>query len=152
MIHHHHTGHEVAGFVLPLLRGEKIPTVADAEALDLAEGIRMAGLTGLTLKLLNGAPVPAPLMEALRKERNHLRADLTFLFDRLARFSALLGEAEVPFIVLKGGALAPLIYDSPELRPMVDIDVLIRRENWLRVREGMVREGYAYNRRIKVAG
>jgi hypothetical protein len=39
----------------------------------------------------------------------------------LAAFAA----AAVPIIVLKGAALAHLIYPSPELRPMVDIDVLI---------------------------
>jgi hypothetical protein len=35
--------------------------------------------------------------------------------------------AGIPIILLKGAALAHLIYPAPELRPMVDIDVLIDR-------------------------
>jgi hypothetical protein len=33
--------------------------------------------------------------------------------------------ADIPMILLKGAALAHLIYPAPELRPMVDIDILI---------------------------
>ena len=39
------------------------------------------------------------------------------------------------FIVHKGGALAPLLYERTEDRPMVDIDILIRPEDWEKVKE-----------------
>jgi hypothetical protein len=37
--------------------------------------------------------------------------------------------AEIPVILLKGSALAHLIYPNPEVRPMVDIDILIDPAN-----------------------
>ena len=35
-------------------------------------------------------------------------------------------QARVPFIVLKGAALAHLVYDDPRLPPMRDVDLLVR--------------------------
>jgi len=49
-----------------------------------------------------------------------------------------LGEADVPFIVLKGAALASLVYPDPVLRPMSDIDLWVqhdRVDNALRAME-----------------
>ena len=40
-----------------------------------------------------------------------------------------LAEASIPVIVLKGAALATLVYPSPALRPMRDIDLLIQRDD-----------------------
>jgi hypothetical protein len=37
-----------------------------------------------------------------------------------------MAQAEVPFLVLKGAALAHQVYDHPRLRPMRDVDLLIR--------------------------
>ncbi len=36
-------------------------------------------------------------------------------------------QAGVPFLVLKGAALAHLVYSDPRLRPMRDVDLLIRK-------------------------
>jgi hypothetical protein len=40
--------------------------------------------------------------------------------------AARLNEAAIPFLLLKGAALNLSTYDRPELRPMTDIDILIR--------------------------
>jgi Uncharacterised nucleotidyltransferase len=58
----------------------------------------------------------------------------------LAAFAA----AGIPIVLLKGAALAHLIYPSPELRPMVDIDVLIDpadSERAIRITRGL---GYIF--------
>src|SRR5262249_37484394 len=47
----------------------------------------------------------------------------------LVRFS----EAGIPVIVLKGAAMAALVYPSPALRPMRDIDLLVHRRDMERV-------------------
>ncbi len=140
--HHHHNERSVAEFALPLLRGEAPPPVNEADAPRIAEGLRRAGLTALALRRLAENSQPAALTSALVKERNHLRADLALLYDRLDRLSEVLGEARVPFIVLKGAALAPLLYEAPELRPMVDVDILIRRERWDAARSALAAAGY----------
>jgi len=43
---------------------------------------------------------------------------------------------------LKGAALAPLLYESVDRRPMVDVDVLIRLSDWPRVKEALTAAGY----------
>ncbi len=43
-----------------------------------------------------------------------------------ATMAARFNEAEIPFLLLKGAALNLSTYDRPELRPMTDIDILVR--------------------------
>jgi hypothetical protein len=140
--HSHHTDRDVTAFALPLLRGEETPEIQDRDAERVAEGLRRSGLTALALRRLAGRPAPRALTLALERERNRLRADLALLYDRLAKLADVLADAGVPFILLKGSALAPLLYDSPELRPMVDVDILIHRADWPGARARMAASGY----------
>jgi hypothetical protein len=82
-----------------------------------------------------------PIIAALfRKTQNAAPADVRRAFFALVsrhRQAAVIREscvdrlltafaaADIPMILLKGAALAHLIYPTPELRPMVDIDILI---------------------------
>lgn len=51
------------------------------------------------------------------------------LFQELAdRVLAALAPAVEPVVLLKGGALAPMLYPSLALRPMSDVDILVRPE------------------------
>lgn len=52
------------------------------------------------------------------------------VLDAFATLPGLL--ADVPFIVLKGCDFATRLYPSPELRPMADIDVLVRESDFER--------------------
>jgi hypothetical protein len=77
--------------------------------------------------------VPDPVAQRLR----HLYRRQTIqwidqrqvLRETLQRFS----EANVPAIVLKGAALATLVYPSPALRPMKTVDLLVRQRDAARV-------------------
>jgi hypothetical protein len=70
--------------------------------------------------------VPPSVTDSLRQlyRRDTIRgiARRELLRATLLRFS----EASVPVIVLKGAALAALVYPSPTLRPMADVDLLVR--------------------------
>jgi hypothetical protein len=48
---------------------------------------------------------------------------------QLCRVLEAFQEVGIPAIVLKGAALAELVYPHPALRPMVDVDLLIRYED-----------------------
>src|SRR5262245_25746079 len=69
--------------------------------------------------------VPTPVAERLRRlshrDTIHGVARRELLRTTLLR----LAEASIPVIVLKGAALATLVYPSPALRSMRDIDLLI---------------------------
>jgi hypothetical protein len=79
------------------------------------------------------ADVPQPVAEILR-HRYH-RDALHGVAQRAALRTILLrlAEARVPVIVLKGAALAALVYPSPTLRPMRDIDLLVHGRDRARV-------------------
>src|SRR4029453_4726832 len=53
-----------------------------------------------------------------------------------------MGQARVPFLVLKGAALAHLVYGDPRLRPMRDVDLLIRKTDAGRALDVLVRCGF----------
>ena len=87
------------------------------------------------------APLIEPLITALSRKRpqvvpDDVRRSFVALASRHRRATAAreksvdqllaaFGTVGIPIILLKGAALAHRIYPRPELRPMVDIDVLI---------------------------
>jgi hypothetical protein len=50
----------------------------------------------------------------------------TLLFNELDRILAAFAQAQLPVIVLKGAALARTLYPDPALRPMGDLDLLVK--------------------------
>jgi hypothetical protein len=77
--------------------------------------------------------VPGPVAERLRhlyrRQTIHWIDQREALRETLQRFS----EACVPAIVLKGVALATLVYPSPALRPTRKLDLLVRQRDAARV-------------------
>lgn len=69
------------------------------------------------------------LRDLYRRDTVHGIARRELLRATLLRFA----EANIPVIVLKGAALATLVYLSPGLRPMRDIDLLVHRRDLDRV-------------------
>ena len=53
-----------------------------------------------------------------------------------------MAQAGVPFLVLKGAALAHLVYGDPRLRPMRDVDLLIRKADAGRALDVLTRCGF----------
>jgi len=53
----------------------------------------------------------------------------TQISQELSRILTLLNTEQVPAIVLKGASLAEAVYEFPALRPMSDIDILVRRQD-----------------------
>lgn len=54
-----------------------------------------------------------------------------------------LDQARVPLLVLKGAALAHLVYSNPLLRPMRDVDVLVPRQETRRASHVLHRLGFS---------
>ena len=95
---------------------------------------RLAPLVYTNLRqAVQSGQVPKPVAERLRhlyhRDTIHGVARRELLRVTLLRFA----EASVPVIVLKGAALATLVYPSPALRPMRDIDLLVHRGDRERV-------------------
>jgi galactokinase/mevalonate kinase-like predicted kinase len=71
---------------------------------------------------------------------------------RLLKTSAILSKAEIPFAVVGGNAVAAWVsrVDEAAVRNTQDVDILIRREDFDRVKEAMEAEGFIYGKSMKV--
>lgn len=115
------------------LRGEGVPGLTEDawnEVLDLAQQhyvipMLHRKLTARYADLQVPEPIQSLLRDAYRTSgvRNiRLLAQLT---DILRRFR----EAGIDVVVMKGSHLAELVYEEVALRPMVDVDLLVRRRD-----------------------
>jgi hypothetical protein len=98
---------------------------------DLAQAAEDHGLEPLVLAHFRnaGIAIPADIGDRLRArwmQHAHAHAVRTRVVCELARVFA---AASIPFLLLKGAALAHLVYDKPLLRPMRDVDVLVRKRD-----------------------
>jgi hypothetical protein len=88
------------------------------------------GLTPLLYKRLKEANaqdgVPADEWKRLRRAYLVSAARNTRLFRELGKVLQRLRSSDVTVIVLKGGYLAEAVYGDAALRPMVDVDLLVR--------------------------
>jgi hypothetical protein len=72
-------------------------------------------------------------------------ANLRLYASSLPALQALV-ERDIPIIVLKGAALAYTVYDTPALRPIGDIDILVRPDDAAAAREILDRIGWRPSR------
>jgi hypothetical protein len=132
--------------VAALLRGDRIPwaalEVSEAEFLDYCIEEDLVGLVHRKLRQVEARDCPPHLKANLERAalaeaaREILRqAELSTVLEALA-------ASEIRPVLFKGAALAYQIYDSPALRPRIDTDLLIRREDEDAVREVAASRGY----------
>jgi hypothetical protein len=86
---------------------------------------------------------PSSVRDALGREAAIQAALEMCRQPELTRVLAALADAEVPVLLMKGGALAYTVYPLPELRPRCDTDLLLAREDLDRARPVLAQLGYA---------
>jgi hypothetical protein len=76
-----------------------------------------------------GDRIATDTMTALRARYLHTVADNALILDGASTWAARFSEAGIPAVWIKGVSLSHTIYPHPGLRPMSDIDVVIRRSD-----------------------
>lgn len=94
----------------------------------LAERHNMAPLLYRRLKSAAVEPPPA-IQRSLAAQTLRHRLINQVRRRLLGRIAIHFRQAEIPLLVLKGAALAHLLYPEPGLRPMNDLDILVRRQD-----------------------
>jgi len=82
-----------------------------------------------------GTTIDAPALTQLRLSTLRHRLANRIRMAVLVEILDLFGDAGIGVIVLKGGALANLLYSEPGLRPMQDLDLLVAPGNAARAHE-----------------
>jgi hypothetical protein len=97
------------------------------QVLDLAEAHRLGPLLYDTVRQ-TGMDVPPPIHHRLREIYYQVAASNSLRLAELEPILDSLSAAGIPVLLLKGAALATTVYGNPALRPMGDLDLLVRRE------------------------
>ncbi len=147
---HSRTVRAVAAFGLPgrstlTLPAEPLGAAAWSELVDAAS---TEGLLGLLLAAITADAFPVTAAQATQVQRlaTESVAYCLRLEGELIRADAILRALDVPLRVLKGPAAARLEYPDPTMRSFMDIDLLIRSEDFDRAVAGLTSVGYQRRR------
>jgi hypothetical protein len=111
---------------------------------EVAIAAEQHGLDPLLLAHIDhaGLAIPADVRARLRARRTQHAHAAAVRVRMIADVVCAMAQAEVPFLVLKGAALAQLVYDDPRLRPMRDVDLLIRKADAGQALDVLMRCGF----------
>ena len=111
---------------------------------ELATAAEQHGMEPLVLAHIErtGLAIPADLRARLRARRTQHAHAAAVRTRVVADVACAMAQAGVPFLVLKGAALAHLVYGDPRLRPMRDVDLLIRKADAGRALDVLMRCGF----------
>jgi len=108
----------------------------------LLEDGRIFGLLPLLHRHLSGLAMPGPVRKKLALAYQLQSLKSMRLFGVLGRIEAALAQAGLPAKLLKGAQLAPWLYQDIGLRPMGDLDLLIRPGDRAAVTEALAGLGF----------
>lgn len=86
--------------------------------------------------------IPGPVRAGMKQSYLASEARNLFHFSKLDRITGALGRAGIPVALLKGAHIGRYVYRNPALRPMADIDLLVRPEDVNRALRVMHELGY----------
>ncbi|MDY7032098.1 MAG: nucleotidyltransferase family protein [Thermodesulfobacteriota bacterium] len=92
--------------------------------------------------ITNKEIVPDHVTEELEKDYYTNVSRNTILLSKLGNILHVLNEEGIQVIVLKGAALAETVYGNIALRPMTDVDLLVRKEDMLMIDKQLKALGY----------
>jgi hypothetical protein len=96
-------------------------------------------------KINNGKDVPSEVMKNLEKIYYSNLARNMLLYDELSKILTAFKKADIDTIVLKGAFLAEEIYKNIGLRPMSDIDLLVKEEDVQKAKKELLKLKYSAN-------
>ena len=125
---------------------QRLPSALTAvQSLDeLATAAEQHGMEPLVLAHIErtGLAIPAAFRHRLRARRTQHAHAAAVRARVMADVARAMAQARAPFLVLKGAALAHLVYDDARLRPMRDVDLLIRKPDAARAHDVLMRCGF----------
>ena len=87
--------------------------------------------------------IPKYVTGELKKDYYLSATKNTLIFEELGKVLGLFNQSKLQIIVMKGAALAETIYGNLALRPMSDVDLLVKKEDLHQVDELLKKLGYS---------
>jgi hypothetical protein len=111
------------------------------------EKARIEGISPLVFSRLPGLAehydIPEYVTEELKKDYYLSATKNALIFEELKNVLSLFNQKRLQVIVMKGAALAETVYGNPALRPMSDVDLLVKKENLHQIDELLKKLGYS---------
>jgi len=147
-------------YCLAETRRKAEPGIAKREKTNLDWGLflekaRANGIGAIVyLKLKDGQypflEIPGDIIEELKRDYYLNAAKNALIFKELNSVLKAFRESGPPVMVLKGAALASSVYINPALRPMTDVDLLVKRKDF-KIADGTM-EALGYRSSDRPAG
>ena len=93
-------------------------------------------------KYKNKVPIPLAVMELLWKQYMNSAARSASFYHEIKNLLRILSDSKIDVILLKGAYVAERFYKKSALRPMCDIDILIKKKDINRMLELLMENGY----------
>lgn len=106
------------------------------------EGVSPLVFIRLPKVVINENDIPRYVIDELRKDYYLNATRNTLIFNALGNILNVFNEAGLWVIVLKGAALAETAYNNLALRPMSDVDLLVKKEDLFSIDEHLKGIGY----------
>ncbi len=107
------------------------------------------GIGGILYYYLKEKNVPEPLLTALREYYQNIAALNLVHLAALVRLEEALKDEEIEVLVLKGASLLDAVYLGIGMRPMDDLDLMVRPWDRERVANVLIRLGYKREARLR---
>lgn len=109
----------------------------------------VAPLLHRSLSRIDDVSIVPERVTAVLRERYYITLARNMIhYDELGMALRMFADAGIDVIILKGGALAEIVYHDIGLRPFSDVDILIREDDLKRAKEVMIKIGYVLDERI----
>lgn len=134
----------LAGRKIPEAKLEKLSPADGENLVDCALRLKVGGLFYREIKSRNLSTelVPVDVRNRLREAYRNSATRNTSLFFEASKVLKTLASNQLPVIALKGLSLAKSIYGDIALRPMVDMDLLVKEEDLVRAGRILLTLGY----------
>jgi hypothetical protein len=94
--------------------------------------------------------IPPEIRKKFVKVSQNVLAKNTVLFHELGIILRLFSDNDIPVIILKGAYLSEIVYPHNGLRPMGDLDLLVKKGDLNRTQEKLLEMGYTQSKHLSV--
>ena len=94
--------------------------------------------------------IPEPIKNKFIKTSQNVLARNTILYHELSKVLRSFSEMNIPVIVLKGAYLSEKVYPHNGLRPMGDIDLLVKQNSLLKVQKILLKNGFLQSEQLSI--
>lgn len=111
--------------------------------LDLCEAHGLEGVVYYVFRKLNLTDsLPGEVIDYLAWKYYQIAARNLYLMDQLEGIVAAFEQAGLSLLPIQGISLVDTVYPAPGTRPMNDMDLLVKREEWLAAKQILQRLGF----------